>query len=1171
MDIVASSSSKSDSSVSSHCSVSKVTDQGDEEFLARGVSTVTKEALQQEPCHLQRLEAFEFTNGLVVHLRRLHGSSSADLLKQLKQLAPFEVLPDVEKCKDDSIGKCVANVWKKYQDKNRNLKKDRERLLPEFLKTQFQLPKPREPPSTASTSSVVHKLQQTRKDLKESKKRRAQSEHEAYELERRYESLTQEYYSAVAEMHRNADSFRNALVEKSAVASDLSEELSAANKQNAELRAKLDSLEARLEKIGTVRNANKRVRRRDVTIDTQKETIHELQGVVSAGAQELSELREAYSAAEESNAGAAEKVAKLNTKVKSLQDSRRKLENKMKRQEENKLKVQKDLQATVDHLQDKLRDLKDENTELQQVESVMESKKVKTFYGGRYCDEIREVVMELLTSGVSMNKVDGVISTVLEKLAGMTVDRFPSKGSKSRLLAEARILAQVQVAKAIVNADRDKGNCLHQDGTSKFFKKYQTFDVTLPSGKTLTMSMTEVPSGDAEGIMTAFSESCKELAEVLCEPGEDVAKKTAEVMTSFTSTMSDRGATNPLFNKHLEEMRRELLPAVEKEWETLADDVKDELGSMCNYFCKMHLLVNFATEANSTLKIFEDAVSEGTNPFAFSQQGESGAARLIRTACSAFTDHGNEKSGAPQYFKSHLSHHHQEEKNWMVAYRGNRFNILFYDAAAVYHHHKQIVSFVSSWPDPNGLLKAVKADASQKVYLAGVRALGILDKTVTGPFFRILGMEKKVLSMNQHLHQMQIGLERWSRDASTLLAGEPLFNETVVARHKDALFDSLFAATGDEDLDVLTQQALEVVCSALLILLERQAEEQLPGGQFWQPTETEVKRADHVPTTNVVSERDFAIVDNLIRAKPNATSLSLEAYLLWMNNETSDWLRSLSPEDKKKHMDYARTNAGKVHERFKEKNKAIKEKRLQTLMERQKEKEEKRKRARMKKVVLTEKVVNMGGVWRTPEEIDEKIGVLKQEKEKLDALKFQLQFHKQVLKSEGAKENFQMTITRPGKKKHTFSSEEKVLHLKEIVLKNMAATTDVEIDSEEEEDDQEEYVTLKEPEARSLQEMHAKLNDKLQDAREKREVKKQKETLPEYLMDPSKLVGRRVKHKCFTAEKEAKWYPGTVTKIVNRTEDTKNTKYHIVYDDESEPDEIFPLLVDLGKGWLMVE
>ncbi|CAH1240912.1 Hypp6193 [Branchiostoma lanceolatum] len=53
-----------------------------------------------------------------------------------------------------------------------------------------------------------------------------------------------------------------------------------------------------------------------------------------------------------------------------------------------------------------------------------------------------------------------------------------------------------------------------------------------------------------------------------------------------------------------------------------------------------------------------------------------------------------------------------------------------------------------------------KADARQKVYLAGVRALRIIDKTITGPFFRLLGVEKIVLDMNVYLHQMQLCLER---------------------------------------------------------------------------------------------------------------------------------------------------------------------------------------------------------------------------------------------------------------------------------------------------------------------------------------------------------------------------------------------------------------------------
>ncbi|KAI8487218.1 hypothetical protein Bbelb_350160 [Branchiostoma belcheri] len=266
-------------------------------------------------------------------------------------------------------------------------------------------------------------------------------------------------------------------------------------------------------------------------------------------------------------------------KIKSLQDCRRKLDLKLEKVQAEKQQVQEDLEATM--------------------------------ADGKYTDDIREVVMDLLTSGVSMNKVDGIIHTVLQKLANVSVDRLPSKGLKSRLLVEAKILGQRQIAEAIISGDSDIGNCLHQDGTSKFFKKYLTFDVSLPSGRTLTMSMTEVPPGDAEGILSAFSESCRELAEVLCDAGEDVAQKTAEIITSFTSTMSDRGATNPLFNRYLEEMRRELLPTAKKEWDTLPDDVKDQLETMCNYFCKMHLLVNFATEANATLKIFQDAVAEG--------------------------------------------------------------------------------------------------------------------------------------------------------------------------------------------------------------------------------------------------------------------------------------------------------------------------------------------------------------------------------------------------------------------------------------------------------------------------------------------------------------------------------------------------------------------------------
>jgi E1A/CREB-binding protein len=58
---------------------------------------------------------------------------------------------------------------------------------------------------------------------------------------------------------------------------------------------------------------------------------------------------------------------------------------------------------------------------------------------------------------------------------------------------------------------------------------------------------------------------------------------------------------------------------------------------MGHFFCKMHLLVNFATECDKCLKIFEqNVIVSGRNPNAFNNS-ESGASRLVRTAAKALT------------------------------------------------------------------------------------------------------------------------------------------------------------------------------------------------------------------------------------------------------------------------------------------------------------------------------------------------------------------------------------------------------------------------------------------------------------------------------------------------------------------------------------------------------
>ena len=137
-----------------------------------------------------------------------------------------------------------------------------------------------------------------------------------------------------------------------------------------------------------------------------------------------------------------------------------------------------------------VRELEVENRKLEQLVPLFQDNELVTFVGGRYTDDIREFVMELLSLDVSMNKVNDVIKVALKKLANIEVDRIPSTGIKDKLLQEALILAQLKVADAMLdNECTAAGNCLHGDGISKFHRHYQNFEVTTSSGKTLSCVM----------------------------------------------------------------------------------------------------------------------------------------------------------------------------------------------------------------------------------------------------------------------------------------------------------------------------------------------------------------------------------------------------------------------------------------------------------------------------------------------------------------------------------------------------------------------------------------------------------------------------------------------------------------------------------------------------------
>jgi E1A/CREB-binding protein len=373
----------------------------------------------------------------------------------------------------------------------------------------------------------------------------------------------------------------------------------------------------------------------------------------------------------------------------------------------------------------------------------------------------------------------------------------------------------------------------------------------------------------------------------------------------------------------------------------------------------------------------------------------------------------------------------KDVKNQLITFRGHRFNHLYHAAAVTYHHLNDIQHFLSLWSEPNELLKSISFDVHEPVYKAGIRALGLIDKVVTGPFWRLIETVPNVLALNTHLHQLKIHLEAWSKDASPVLAGEYVFSEEHVQIKKDSVYESLVAPSEDPVFESYTQMALELCFAGMLLILERQAKDQLPGRRYWNLNEQVCSRLSAVPTTNTVSERDFAQLDMLMRSKPSAAVTTFEAIIMWSNNKTSDWLNSLSPEEQAKVINEARVSTPEFQKSIKEKQQLLYQKKLEVLKKKQEKKVKQEEKQHSNKVRLTQKITEIGGLWTSLEDL-EKFKTGKDKGKFKEAILTQLQFRRVVLNSKGQKNLFQQQH-----KGQQYTLEQQEDNLKQVIILNL--------------------------------------------------------------------------------------------------------------------------------------
>ena len=336
---------------------------------------------------------------------------------------------------------------------------------------------------------------------------------------------------------------------------------------------------------------------------------------------------------------------------------------------------------------------------------------------------------------------------------------------------------------------------------------------------------------------------------------------------------------------------------------------------------------------------------------------------MVRTACKAFHHRGSQQCGSYTLFHAYLKGK-GIHKIPLAQFVGNRFNILFYDAAGIYYLRDDMIQFIDEihGTQANRLLQCVKADLKNPSYIVGCRALGLIDKIVTGPIWRKLkesSLSIAILDMGQVYCDMKESFDAWSVDASSVLTGAATL-KSAATLHKDEVWNSL---TESSKNNTETQELLHILFKAFYTITQRLLIDHLPKGKYHSVVDTTIiNETASVPTTNVSPERDFAILDRLMRQKPNANVIALEEMILFSRNKTSHWLNKKTEEEKELIFKAAKTLVPATKEKFKARKQAIQKQNEDRLIEKQEDIAWKKYKKDQEKEKLA-KAIEVIGIW----------------------------------------------------------------------------------------------------------------------------------------------------------------------------------------------------------------
>ena len=133
------------------------------------------------------------------------------------------------------------------------------------------------------------------------------------------------------------------------------------------------------------------------------------------------------------------------------------------------------------------------------------------------------------------------------------------------------------------------------------------------------------------------------------------------------------------------------------------------------------------------------------------------------------------------------------------------------------------------WQTPNQLLRVVNQDIEVPEYVAGCKALGLVNKIVTGPLWRVLESDVSILDMNDRFQTLVTHLDLWALVATDVLSGEAILFPDFPPS-EDVTWQHLIVPSE------LVLVILQTLFHAFSALVARLVDDHLPGGKYDEPT-----------------------------------------------------------------------------------------------------------------------------------------------------------------------------------------------------------------------------------------------------------------------------------------------------------------------------------------------